>query len=66
MLVKGNVLIATGADRSPEAPALSGFLAQNNMAIDGGATGTDLTVGGNWDVRTVSRNASNLSNSRSP
>ena len=59
VVIKGSVIMDAPNGRGPEAPA-SGFNANTNIGIDGGNPGMDLTVGGNWDVRVVSRNSSNL------
>lgn len=64
LTIGGDVLMTSSTARSPEAPAGgSGFLAASNLSIDGGATGVDFTLGGNWDVRVVGSNRDNLKNS---
>lgn len=64
LTVGGDVIMDAPNGRGPEAPAGgSGNFAQNNLSIDGGATGVDFTLGGNWDVRTVGSSRDNLKNS---
>lgn len=64
MTVGGDILMEAPNGRGPEAPAGgSGNLANNQIGIDGGASGVDLTLGGNWDVRVVGSNRDNLKNS---
>ncbi|MDF3129676.1 hypothetical protein P0Y35_10765 [Kiritimatiellaeota bacterium B1221] len=50
VIIKGDVRMEAPNGKGPDAPA-SGNLAHQNMGIDGGANGTHLTLGGNWDVR---------------
>lgn len=58
--------ITIGGDVLWEAPNRrpdSGGTVQNQMSLDGGATGANVTLGGSWDVRVVGSSQDNLKNS---